>query len=86
MLNFINRTVTRGGNRPTSGIIYCRAKKTCDELSAWLRGKGVLAAPFHRGLKDKEADENQKKWVENDALAEQGKTRVDCIVEWSADS
>ncbi|ORY42443.1 P-loop containing nucleoside triphosphate hydrolase protein [Leucosporidium creatinivorum] len=80
ILSFITRLVARGGNRPTAGIIYCRAKKTCDELSAWLRGKGVFAAPYHRGLKDFEADENQRRWVENDDLADSGKPRVDCIV------
>lgn len=38
------------GGRPriVSGIIYCRGKKTCDELSSFLRGKGINAAPFHR--------------------------------------
>lgn len=50
-------------------------------LSAWLREKGVFAAPYHRGLKDFEADENQRRWVENDDLAEKGKARVDCIGE-----
>jgi superfamily II DNA helicase RecQ len=36
--------------RPSSGIIYCRAKATCDELSAFLRGKGLNARPYHRGI------------------------------------
>lgn len=33
----------------------------------------------HRGLKDAEADLNQKRWLGNDGLAEEGKARVDCI-------
>ena len=36
--------------RPSSGIIYCRAKVTCDELAAYLRGKGLNAKPYHRGI------------------------------------
>ena len=37
--------------RPSSGIIYCRARATCDELAAYLRDKGLSARPYHRGLK-----------------------------------
>jgi len=40
----------RRRGRPSSGIIYCRAKVTCDELSAYLRGKGINAKPYHRGI------------------------------------
>jgi superfamily II DNA helicase RecQ len=40
----------RRRGRPSSGIIYCRAKVTCDELSAYLRGKGLNAKPYHRGI------------------------------------
>lgn len=38
-------------NRASSGIIYCRAKATCNELSAFLRGKGLHAKPYHRGIR-----------------------------------
>lgn len=62
-----------------AGIIYCRAKKTCDELAGFLRGRGIMAAPYHRGLKDMEADLNQKKWINNDAEDQAG-SKVDCIV------
>lgn len=37
--------------RPSSGIIYCRTRATCDELSHYLRGKGMNARPYHRGIK-----------------------------------
>lgn len=37
--------------RPSSGIIYCRSRKTCDELSDFLRRKGISSRPYHRGLK-----------------------------------
>ncbi|KAF5360903.1 hypothetical protein D9756_005058 [Leucocoprinus leucothites] len=38
-------------NRASSGIIYCRAKVTCDALTAFLRGKGLNAKPYHRGIR-----------------------------------
>jgi len=44
-------TLHRRRARPSSGIIYCRARKTCDELSAFLRGKGISARPYHRGIR-----------------------------------
>jgi len=38
-------------NRASSGIIYCRTRVTCDALAAFLRGKGLNAKPYHRGIK-----------------------------------
>lgn len=69
--------------RCVSGIIYCRAKKTCDMVAEALRKKGINAAAFHRGLKDWEADKNAKMWRDAEALARAGKKRVDCIGESS---
>lgn len=43
-------TLYRRRGRPSSGIVYCRAKAACDELSAYLRGKGLSARPYHRGI------------------------------------
>lgn len=37
--------------QPSSGIIYCRLRATCDTLSHYLRCKGINARPYHRGLK-----------------------------------
>lgn len=37
--------------RPSSGIVYCRLRTACDELSDFLRKKGINARPYHRGLK-----------------------------------
>lgn len=38
-------------NRPSSGIIYCRRRGMCDEVSSFLRGKGINSRPYHRGIK-----------------------------------
>ena len=43
-------TLHRRRGRPSSGIIYCRTKAICDELSGYLRGKGLNSRPYHRGI------------------------------------
>ena len=35
---------------PSTGIIYCRTRQTCNELAHFLRGKKLGARPFHKGL------------------------------------
>lgn len=37
--------------RPSSGIIYCRAKATCDDVSDFLRRNGLNAQPYHSGIR-----------------------------------
>lgn len=49
ILDFIT-TLHRRRKRPSSGIIYCRKKDTCDELSSFLRKKGLNAKAYHKGL------------------------------------
>lgn len=44
-------TLHRRRARPSSGIIYCRTCQACDELSAFLRGKGISARPYHRKIR-----------------------------------
>ncbi len=41
----------RKRGRTSSGIIYCRTRATCDELSAYLRGRGLNSRPYHKGLR-----------------------------------
>lgn len=65
--------------RNVAGIIYCRAKKTCDLVADSLRKRGVNAAAFHRGLKDHENDRTAAMWRDNEKLSKEGKKRVDCI-------
>ncbi|OJA20194.1 hypothetical protein AZE42_04614 [Rhizopogon vesiculosus] len=55
-------TLHRRRGRPSSGIIYCRARKTCDELSAFLRGKGISARPYHRGISSHTLDKTLSEW------------------------
>jgi hypothetical protein len=51
MLNVCEYISTLHGRKgKSSGIVYCRAKKTCDELSAFLSKRGISARPYHRGI------------------------------------
>ena len=65
--------------RSICGIIYCRAKQTCDAVSEALRKKGVNAGAYHRGMKDQDAERNADQWRNAEALAKDGKKRIDCI-------
>ncbi|KII90932.1 hypothetical protein PLICRDRAFT_174284 [Plicaturopsis crispa FD-325 SS-3] len=60
---FISKIHRRRG-RPSSGIIYCRTRATCDDLAAYLRGKGLSARPYHRGIKTTTLDRTLKEWEE----------------------
>ncbi|KAG1881987.1 P-loop containing nucleoside triphosphate hydrolase protein [Suillus tomentosus] len=55
-------TLHRRRARPSSGIIYCRARLACDELSAFLRGKGISARPYHRGISSHMLDKTLSEW------------------------
>ncbi|KAF8909050.1 P-loop containing nucleoside triphosphate hydrolase protein [Gymnopilus junonius] len=62
VFDFITTLYRRRG-RASSGIIYCRAKKTCDELSSYLRGKGLNAKPYHRGIPSATLDKTLRGWT-----------------------
>ncbi|KAG1780638.1 P-loop containing nucleoside triphosphate hydrolase protein [Suillus placidus] len=55
-------TLHRRRARPSSGIIYCRTRLACDELSAFLRGKGISARPYHRGIGPHRLDKTLSEW------------------------
>ena len=49
IFDYITSLYRRRG-KASSGIVYCRMRKTCDELASYLRGKGLNAKPYHRGI------------------------------------
>lgn len=49
-----------------SGIIYCFARKTVDELSAALSSRGYSVRPYHAGLDDAERKRNQELFIRDD--------------------
>lgn len=57
-------TLHQRRGRPSSGIVYCRTRNTCDELAHYLRGNGLNARPYHRGVKPKELEKTLWEWQE----------------------
>ncbi|EJD48868.1 ATP-dependent DNA helicase [Auricularia subglabra TFB-10046 SS5] len=49
---------------PSSGLIYCRKRDTCNELAAFLRKKGINAKPYHKGLGAATLDLTLRQWEE----------------------
>ncbi|KAJ3034574.1 hypothetical protein HDV00_004937 [Rhizophlyctis rosea] len=50
------------------GIIYCSTRKTCDEIAAQLRRKGVRARAYHAGLSDSTRKKVLDRWTGTDAF------------------
>jgi ATP-dependent DNA helicase RecQ len=50
-----------------SGIIYCLARKTVDEVCAALISDGLPAVPYHAGLTELEREGNQDRFVRDEA-------------------
>ncbi|KAJ6585409.1 P-loop containing nucleoside triphosphate hydrolase protein [Mycena capillaripes] len=55
-------TLYQRRERPSSGIIYCRTRASCDELSGYLRGRGLNSRPYHRGIPSATLDKTLKEW------------------------
>ncbi|PCH40269.1 ATP-dependent DNA helicase [Wolfiporia cocos MD-104 SS10] len=55
-------SLDRRRGRPSSGIVYCRSRARCDELAAYLRGKGLSARPYHRGIKPTMLNKTLEEW------------------------
>ncbi|KAG6919266.1 hypothetical protein DXG01_008062 [Tephrocybe rancida] len=56
-------TLYRRRKRPSSGVIYCRKRATCDELSRFLRTKGINSQPYHRGINSNALDKTLREWT-----------------------
>ncbi|KAJ7617494.1 ATP-dependent DNA helicase [Mycena polygramma] len=55
-------TLYQRRERPSSGIVYCRTRASCDDLSAYLRGRGLNSRPYHRGISSATLDKTLKEW------------------------
>jgi ATP-dependent DNA helicase RecQ len=49
-----------------SGIVYCQARKTAENLAARLRADAVLAKPYHAGLAAPERTQNQELFLRDE--------------------
>ena len=50
-----------------SGIVYCFSRRQVDDLYEALRSEGFSVRPYHAGLTDKERNENQERFIRDDA-------------------
>ena len=53
-------------NLAGSGIIYCFARKTTEDLAARLRKDGISALPYHGGLNDELRSQYQNNFIRDD--------------------
>jgi len=51
---------------PSSGIVYCQSRKSCDALAERLRTEGIAARPYHAGLVDTERSTHQEQFLRDD--------------------
>ncbi|CAN7985148.1 unnamed protein product [Ixodes hexagonus] len=47
-----------------SGIVYCRTRDACEEVSIKLSALGLPTKPYHGGMKASEREENQAEWTQ----------------------
>ncbi|KNZ73146.1 Bloom syndrome protein [Termitomyces sp. J132] len=69
-------TLYRRRKRPSSGVIYCRKRATCDELSRYLRTNGINSQPYHRGISRHTLDETLREWT----IGGTGEGGIDVVV------
>jgi ATP-dependent DNA helicase RecQ len=50
-----------------SGIVYCMSRNAVEQMTTFLRDKGVNAIPYHAGLGDAERARNQDAFARDDA-------------------
>jgi ATP-dependent DNA helicase RecQ len=50
-----------------SGIIYCQARKTAEDLARKLSRDGIKALPYHAGLESGERSKHQEKFLRDEA-------------------
>src|SRR5258707_2487059 len=62
------RSLTERRGRPSAGIIYARTRATCDDLSIYLRRKGLAARPYHRGMHSQRLDMTLQEWLDGEGL------------------
>ena len=50
---------------PGSGIVYCKSRKRCKEISELLRLQNISCDYYHAGLSQEERNRKQEAWINN---------------------
>ena len=51
-----------------AGIVYCLSRRKVDEVTGWLRDRGVDALPYHAGMEAADRDANQQRFRREDGV------------------
>jgi len=51
-----------------AGIVYCLSRRMVDEVTGWLRDRGVAALPYHAGMESADRDANQQRFRREDGI------------------
>src|SRR5262249_50338138 len=51
-----------------SGIVYCLARKTVEEIAAFLASHGINALPYHAGLESRTREAHQQRFIREEGV------------------
>ncbi len=51
-----------------TGIVYCLSRRMVEDVTTWLRDRGVTALPYHAGLPAEDRDANQQRFRREDGI------------------
>jgi ATP-dependent DNA helicase RecQ len=51
-----------------AGIVYCLSRKMVDDVTSWLRQRGIEALPYHAGMESADRDANQQRFRREDGV------------------
>jgi len=61
----INKIIEIISKVPGSGIVYCKSRKRCKEISELLHLQNISCDYYHAGLKQEDRNQKQEAWINN---------------------